>query len=83
MSWTTGPGISTVLQEKGLPAEEISVYNHMAIYLRWCMEHDLMGVDFLERIQRSGPAGSKSDLCRCASCGRLSGMSFGRTVCSR
>ncbi len=39
----------TVLREKGLPAEEISVYNHMAIYLRWCMEHDLMSLDFLER----------------------------------
>ncbi|MFR1353215.1 MAG: DUF4253 domain-containing protein, partial [[Clostridium] symbiosum] len=23
-------------------------YNHMAIYLRWCMEHDLMGEDFLK-----------------------------------
>ena len=22
-------------------------YNHMAIYLRWCMEHDLMGEEFL------------------------------------
>ncbi len=25
-----------------------SYYNHMAIYLRWCMEHDLMGEDLLK-----------------------------------
>lgn len=36
-------------QEKGLPVDEINAYNHMAIYLRWCMEHDLMSVEFMER----------------------------------
>ena len=35
------------IQEKNLPVDEISAYNHMAIYLRWCMEHDLMGEEFL------------------------------------
>ena len=35
------------IQEKNLPVDELSAYNHMAIYLRWCMEHDLMGEDFL------------------------------------
>ena len=35
------------IQEKGLPVNEINAYNHMAIYLRWCMEHDLMGGKFL------------------------------------
>ena len=30
------------IQEKGLPVDELSAYNHMAIYLRWCMEHDLI-----------------------------------------
>ena len=35
------------IQEKNLPVDEINAYNHMAIYLRWCMEHDLMGDDFL------------------------------------
>ena len=35
------------IQEKNLPVDEINVYNHMAIYLRWCMEHDLMGEEFL------------------------------------
>ena len=36
-----------IIQEKGLPVDEINAYNHMAIYLRWCMEHDLMGEEFL------------------------------------
>ena len=35
------------IQEKNLPMDEINAYNHMAIYLRWCMEHDLMGEEFL------------------------------------
>ena len=37
------------IHEKGLPVDEINAYNHMAIYLRWCMEHDLMSVEFMER----------------------------------
>lgn len=37
------------IREKELPVEEITAYNHMAIYLRWCMEHDLMGEDFLKK----------------------------------
>ncbi len=37
------------IQEKGLPVDEINAYNHMTIYLRWCMEHDLMSVEFMER----------------------------------
>ena len=35
------------IQEKGLPVNEINAYNHMAIYLRWCIEHDLVGEEFL------------------------------------
>ena len=35
------------IEEKNLPVDELSAYNHMAIYLRWCMEHDLMGEEFL------------------------------------
>ena len=35
------------IQEKNLPMDEINAYNHMAIFLRWCMEHDLMGEEFL------------------------------------
>ena len=37
------------IEEKELPVDEINAYNHMAIYLRWCMEHDLMSVEFMER----------------------------------
>ena len=37
------------IQEKGLPVDEINAYNHMAIYLRWCIEHDLMSAEFMER----------------------------------
>lgn len=35
------------LREKKLAVDEINVYNHMAIYLRWCIEHELMGDEFL------------------------------------
>ena len=35
------------IEEKELPMDPINAYNHMAIYLRWCMEHDLMGEEFL------------------------------------
>ena len=37
------------IREKRLPVDEINAYNHMAIYLRWCMEQDLMSLEFLER----------------------------------
>jgi len=37
------------IEEKELPIAPINAYNHMAIYLRWCMEHDLMGEDFLAK----------------------------------
>lgn len=37
------------IQEKDLPVDEINAYNHMAIYLRWCMECDLMDEDFLKK----------------------------------
>ena len=37
------------IPDKHLPIDEINAYNHMAIYLRWCMEHDLMGGEFLEQ----------------------------------
>ena len=35
------------IEEKELPIDPLNAYNHMAIYLRWCMEHDLMGEEFL------------------------------------
>ena len=36
------------IEEKGLPVDPINAYNLFAIYLRWCIEHDLMGEDFLK-----------------------------------
>ena len=36
------------IEEKELPVDPITAYNHMAIYLRWCMEHDLMSEEFIE-----------------------------------
>ena len=36
------------IEEKELPIDPINAYNLFAIYLRWCMEHDLMGEDFLK-----------------------------------
>ena len=36
-------------EEKDLPVDTITAYNHLAIYLRWCMENDLMSDDFLEQ----------------------------------
>ena len=36
------------IEEKEIPIASINAYNHMAIYLRWCMEHDLMSEKFLE-----------------------------------
>ncbi len=35
------------IREKSLAVDELCACNHMAIYLRWCMEHDLMGEKFL------------------------------------
>ena len=31
------------IEEKGLPVDPINAYNLFAIYLRWCIEHDLSG----------------------------------------
>lgn len=35
------------IEEKELGIDPINAYNHMAIYLRWCIEHDLMDEKFL------------------------------------
>lgn len=36
------------IEEKSLPVDPINAYSHMAIYLRWCVEHGLMDEDFME-----------------------------------
>ena len=37
------------IYEKNLPVDTITAYNHMAIYLRWCIEHNLMSMEFLNQ----------------------------------
>ena len=37
------------IRDKRLPVDEINACSHMAIYLRWCMEQNLMSLEFLER----------------------------------
>lgn len=37
------------IEELHLSADELAPYNHMAIYLRWCIEHNLMSQSFLFR----------------------------------
>ena len=37
------------LHEKKLPVDEITAYNHLAIYLRWCIEHELMADWFVRQ----------------------------------
>ena len=38
-----------LIHEHNLPVEEIAAYNHMAAYLRWCMEQNLMGDVFMQQ----------------------------------
>ena len=46
-------------KEKDLPLDTITAYNHLAIYLRWCMVNDLMRDDFLNSSETLWP-GSKA-----------------------
>ena len=39
------PHIASI-HEKNLAVDEVNAYNHMAIYLRWCIEHNLMSEHF-------------------------------------
>lgn len=38
------------IPDKGLPLDELTAYNHLAIYLRWCIEHDIMSEEFIEKM---------------------------------
>ena len=38
-----------IIREKKLPVDIITAYNHMAIYLRWCIEHNFMSPGFLRK----------------------------------
>ena len=48
------------IQEKSLPVDEINAYNHMAIYLRWCMEHEYLCPALRGHIQYFAASYSKS-----------------------
>lgn len=37
------------IYEKNLPVDEITAYNHLAIYLRWFMEKDMMSEMFMDK----------------------------------
>ena len=37
------------IREKCLPVDELNAFSHQAIYLRWCIEHDLMSESFCRR----------------------------------
>ena len=37
------------IREKCLPVDELNAFSHLAIYLRWCIEHDLMSESFCRR----------------------------------
>lgn len=39
------------IEDLHLQTDELAPYNHMAIYLRWCMEHDFMSRPFLYKHQ--------------------------------
>ena len=36
------------IEEKDLPVDPINAYSHMAIYLRWCVEHGMMDDVFMD-----------------------------------
>ncbi len=40
------------IRDKKLPVREICAYNHLAIYLRWCIEHDLMSDIFKRKYRK-------------------------------
>lgn len=37
------------IREKCLPVDELNAFSHLAIYLRWCIEHELMSESFCRR----------------------------------
>ena len=54
-----------LMDEYNLPVDELAAYNHMAAYLRWCMEQNLMGDVFMQQhgeVVRAVQNGSVADL---------------------
>lgn len=58
---------SKKISEKKLPLDAINGCNHIAAYLRWCIEHDLYSLEFEERyadIVKDVKCGEQTDLRR-------------------
>lgn len=56
---------SLKVEEKNLPIDKINGCNHLAIFLRWCIEHDLIASEFYENcpdIVKGVKDGSKTDI---------------------
>ena len=56
---------SRKIVEKGLKTDEINGCNHIAIFLRWCIEHDLIASEFYEHCPdevKGVKDGTKTDL---------------------
>ena len=51
-----------VIEEKKLPINELAAYSHLAIYLRWSIEHDLMSNPFLRSHSETVKAVKKGGL---------------------
>ncbi len=41
------------IRQKNLPVQPLAAYNHLAIYLRWCIEHELLSDLFKRKYQRT------------------------------
>lgn len=41
------------IKQKNLPVQPLAAYNHLAIYLRWCIEHNLLADLFKRKYQRT------------------------------
>lgn len=64
-----------LIQEHNLSVDELAVYNHMAAYLCWCINHNLMGDVFLQQhgdVAINVKSGSLKDL-RAFVCDELGG----------
>ena len=54
-----------LIQKHNLSVDEMAVYNHMVVYLRWCINHNLMGDVFLQQqgdVVSGVKSGSLTDL---------------------
>ncbi len=56
---------SDKIDEKNLPIDKINGCNHIAIFMRWCIEHDLIAFEFYENcpdVVKGVKNGSRTDI---------------------